>query len=97
MVASATEESQRVVSESAQAHAKINLTLEVLGRCDNGYHELRSLVIGVELHDTVHCTRSESHSIELSCNDASLAGPDNLASLAAASLARRRDHYIASF
>jgi 4-diphosphocytidyl-2-C-methyl-D-erythritol kinase len=35
------------------AHAKINLYLEVLGRRDNGYHELRSIVVPVSLHDTI--------------------------------------------
>ena len=86
-----TEESKRATSRSAPAHAKINLRLDVLGRCDDGFHELRSLVIGLELHDTVRCARYERPGIELSCNDAALSGPDNLASLAAAGLARRLD------
>ncbi len=42
-------------SESLElaAHAKINLTLEVLGKRDDGYHELRSVVVPVSLHDTI--------------------------------------------
>ena len=35
------------------AHAKLNLTLEVLGRRGDGYHELRSLVAFAELGDTL--------------------------------------------
>ncbi|MBT3295799.1 MAG: 4-(cytidine 5'-diphospho)-2-C-methyl-D-erythritol kinase [Verrucomicrobia bacterium] len=35
------------------AHAKINLYLEVCGRRANGYHELRSVVVPVSLHDTI--------------------------------------------
>jgi len=35
------------------AHAKLNLTLEVLGRRSDGYHELRSLVAFTELGDTL--------------------------------------------
>jgi 4-diphosphocytidyl-2-C-methyl-D-erythritol kinase len=35
------------------AHAKLNLTLEVLGRRGDGYHELRSLVAFTELGDTL--------------------------------------------
>ena len=33
--------------------AKINLTLEVTGRCGNGYHDLRSVLVPVSLYDTV--------------------------------------------
>ncbi|MBL7077772.1 MAG: 4-(cytidine 5'-diphospho)-2-C-methyl-D-erythritol kinase [Kiritimatiellae bacterium] len=35
------------------AHAKINLYLEVLGKRENGYHDLRSVVVPVSLHDTI--------------------------------------------
>ena len=36
-----------------EAHAKINLTLEVLGVRSDGYHDLRSVVVPVPLHDDV--------------------------------------------
>ena len=35
------------------AHAKINLTLEVLGTRPDGYHDLRSVVTTIPLHDDV--------------------------------------------
>jgi 4-diphosphocytidyl-2-C-methyl-D-erythritol kinase len=35
------------------APAKLNLTLEVLGECPDGYHEIRSIVQTVNLSDTV--------------------------------------------
>ena len=35
------------------AHAKINLTLEVLGMRPDGYHDLRSVVTTIPLHDDV--------------------------------------------
>ena len=36
-----------------EAHAKINLTLEVLGKRPDGYHDLRSVVAMIPLHDDV--------------------------------------------
>ena len=36
-----------------RAHAKINWTLEVLGKRPDGYHDLRSIVLPVALHDVV--------------------------------------------
>lgn len=38
---------------TVEAHAKINWTLEVLGVRPDGYHDLRSVVLPVPLHDTV--------------------------------------------
>ena len=35
------------------AHAKINLTLEVLGRRPDGYHDLRSVVLPIHLSDEI--------------------------------------------
>ena len=39
-----------------EAPAKINLTLEVLGKRPDGYHELRSIVMPVSLADTLSLT-----------------------------------------
>jgi len=36
-----------------QAHAKINWTLEILGKRPDGYHELKSIVLPVALHDDI--------------------------------------------
>lgn len=36
-----------------EAYAKVNLTLEILGKRTDGYHELRSVVMPVSLTDTV--------------------------------------------
>lgn len=38
---------------TVNAHAKINWTLHVLGTRPDGYHELESIVLPVELHDVI--------------------------------------------
>ncbi len=69
---------------TATAPAKINLTLDVLRRRSDGYHELRSLVVGVDLRDQVSCSAGDSREgIQLTCSDRSLINDNNLACLAA--------------
>ncbi len=72
-----------VSSATVAACAKINLTLDVLGRRDDGYHELRSLVVGVDLCDTVRCHPLDRPQLVVDCSESSLAGRDNLAYQAA--------------
>ena len=43
-----------------EAPAKINLTLEILGKRPDGYHELRSVVMPVSLTDTLSLTTTYS-------------------------------------
>ncbi len=63
------------------APAKINLTLEVLGRRDDGYHEIVSVVQAIDLVDTL--VLEESEGLTLHCNIPALATEDNLALQAA--------------
>ena len=65
------------------ACAKINLTLEILGRRDDGYHEISSVLQTIDLSDTLSFEYSES--LELACNVPNLISADNLV-LKAASL-----------
>jgi 4-diphosphocytidyl-2-C-methyl-D-erythritol kinase len=97
MTAAASEAiaTQRPASATASACAKINLTLEVLGSRDDGYHELRSLVIGVDLRDEIRCATRHENGVALSCSDPALDSDDNLVSLAARELAAYRDEELA--
>ncbi len=79
----------RRAGAAADAPAKINLTLEVLGRRPDGYHDLRSLVIGVDLSDRVSCRITPQSGVVLHCNDPALCNDDNLAVQAARTLAHR--------
>ncbi len=66
------------------APAKINLSLRVLGRRADGFHDLESLMCPVSVFDTLDVTLRESGGLEFACDDASLpTGDDNLAVRAA--------------
>ena len=58
------------------APAKINLTLEVLDRRDDGYHALRSVMVPLDLCDTLTILDAEKFAFR--CDDASLQNDDNL-------------------
>ena len=75
-------------SATADACAKINLTLEILSRREDGYHELRSLVIGVDLRDDLRASISREPGLILECSDPTISGPHNLASQGVIELAR---------
>lgn len=66
------------------APAKINLFLHVLGKRDDGYHDLSTWMQKIDLTDTVELNLLGKRSIEFTCDDESLpAGSDNLAVRAA--------------
>ncbi len=67
-----------------KAFAKINLTLEVLGRRSDGYHEVRTALQTIDLADHLHFT--PAHSLEFECSVPELAGEDNLVWKAACAL-----------
>ena len=64
-----------------KAYAKINLALEVLGRRDDGYHEVSTVLQAIELAD--HLAFEESEGLSLECDDPAIAGKGNLALRAA--------------
>ena len=51
-----------------RAFAKINLSLRVVGRRADGYHELRTIFQSIALHDTLTIRRT-SGAFELTCSD----------------------------
>ncbi len=66
------------------APAKVNLTLEVLGKRTDGYHDLASILVAVDLADEL--TLRDADEIGLVCDVPELGGPKNLAHQAAARL-----------
>lgn len=51
-----------------RAPAKLNLTLDVLGKREDGYHEMKMVMQSVSLADTLTLTREEGEGIFLSAN-----------------------------
>lgn len=50
-----------------KSYAKINLTLDVLGRMENGYHEIESIMQTINLFDLIIVDRTE-HGIQIHTN-----------------------------
>ena len=61
------------------AYAKVNLSLEILGRRSDGYHELRTIFQTISLHDTLELSLTRRRGIQLECDDPTLPlGRENL-------------------
>jgi 4-diphosphocytidyl-2-C-methyl-D-erythritol kinase len=72
------------------AFAKINWSLRVLGKRDDGYHEIDTALQTVSLHDTITFERTNGDDIRLWCDDRSVpVDKTNLVWRAAAALRER--------
>jgi len=69
-----------------QATAKLNLSLEVLGRRGDGYHEIRTVMQEIDLADELEILPADS--LVVRCDDPALNGEQNLVWKAAVELAR---------
>ena len=69
-----------------KAYAKINLTLEVLGRRPDGYHDVRTVLQTIDLADILNITPA-SH-LKMECSAPELGNEDNLVWKAADALRR---------
>ena len=58
-----------------KANAKINLSLSVLGKREDGYHELDTVMQSVSLNDAVYIEKSDK--ITVKCGE--FGGEDNIA------------------
>ncbi len=63
-----------------KAHAKINLSLDVVGKKENGYHLLRMVMQEISLYDTVSVSKIEGTAIKISSSASFLpVGKENIA------------------
>lgn len=67
-------------SISTAAYAKLNLHLEVLGRRPDGFHELRTVLQSIDLHDTLQVTATDTGHVSLEVEPAGVVptGDSNL-------------------
>jgi 4-diphosphocytidyl-2-C-methyl-D-erythritol kinase len=61
-------------SLSLPSYAKVNLSLRVLGRRPDGYHEIHSVLQAVSLHDNLTIAATSENKIEFACNDLTIPG-----------------------
>jgi 4-diphosphocytidyl-2-C-methyl-D-erythritol kinase len=66
-----------------QSYAKINLTLDVLKKRADGYHELITIMQTIDLYDTICLSSTDEDRVSIICNQAALSSDDNLAVRAA--------------
>lgn len=72
-----------------RSYAKINLTLDVLERRADGYHELATVMQTVDLYDTLCLTTTNDGAVRIICTRPELNGADNLAAKAAQAVRKR--------
>ena len=71
------------------AFAKINLSLEILGRREDGYHEIRTVLQTIDLADQLYIEPAPT--LRVKCDAPNLDGDANLVWLAAMTLARSQN------
>lgn len=77
-------------SLSLPSYAKVNLSLLVLGRRPDGYHEIQTVLQTVSLHDNLTIAATAEDSVDFACDDLEIPGGEaNLVVKAARALRAR--------
>jgi 4-diphosphocytidyl-2-C-methyl-D-erythritol kinase len=77
---------------TVKAPAKVNLSLLVLGKRDDGYHELSTLFVPLELHDVIRISKRDDAKITIKCGAPFVPeNDDNLAVKAARAFMKKFD------
>ncbi len=62
-----------------RAYAKINLTLDIIGKRTDNYHNIESLMQQIDLYDNINLELIKGNRIIIKCNDKKLENENNLA------------------
>ncbi|MCQ2450987.1 MAG: 4-(cytidine 5'-diphospho)-2-C-methyl-D-erythritol kinase [Clostridia bacterium] len=81
LVLNITNENQRTVK--LKANAKINLTLQIVGTREDGYHLLDSVFQSVSLYDEITLQKQRNKAISVSFDGAEIPSDENLCKIAA--------------
>ena len=74
-----------------RAYAKINLTLDILSKRADGYHELATVMQVVDLYDTLCLSTTSDNQVQIVCSIPELSNADNLAARAVDLVRQRFD------
>lgn len=85
----ATKKKYTNATHFVQSYAKINLTLDVLGKRSDGYHELATIMQTIDLADTLCLTTTPDGSVRMVCSQPGLSNEHNLAVRAAQAIRQR--------
>ena len=69
--------------------AKVNLRLDVLGKREDGYHEIESIMTKVSLYDDVFLSIEDGEALEVTCTGQAPSGEKNIAHKAATAILDR--------
>lgn len=61
-----------------KARAKINLNLEVVGKRENGYHNLESVFQKISLYDEIYIRKTKTNICQIECNSPALETEENI-------------------
>ena len=76
-----------------ESTAKVNLRLEILKKREDGYHELRTILQKINLHDLVHFSLKKERGISIKTNHPNLpVGKRNLVYQAVQSILKKSDY-----
>ena len=65
-----------------KARGKLNLTLNILDKRDDGYHDLESVFQIINLYDEMYIEKTASRSLDITCNIENLENGNNIISKA---------------
>lgn len=74
------------------SYGKINLFLDIKGRLANGYHEIKTVMQSIDLHDEIYIDQKEDNKIIIECTDKSIPVNEKNTCYRAAAIIKEKYH-----